>query len=82
MASLFEGVERFTPAFTGQELAIEAGKAQAQAFVSGFSAGKGGGGGGMGGGMGALNQWSSRRQSVLGGGGDFGGETAFPDSIY
>jgi hypothetical protein len=41
MSDLFGGVENFTPAFTGRQLAIAAGSASAGAFTSGMNAGSG-----------------------------------------
>lgn len=37
--ALFDGVQNFTPAFTGRELAIRAGGGAAQSFSSGMNAG-------------------------------------------
>lgn len=39
MSALFGGVENFTPAFTGQQIAIQAGSGAASAFTSGMNAG-------------------------------------------
>lgn len=39
MSELFGNTTGFTPAFTGQQLSIEAGKGLAQSFTSGMNAG-------------------------------------------
>ncbi len=78
--SLFDGVENFTPAFTGQQIANQTGAGAAQALTSGMNAGsrsRSSKSGMMGKQMAALDTWANDVSNYMGGGGDWMSETGF-----